>query len=86
MANTSAEEIDNLKKEAAAFREVRKNVGDDDGPRKVFDKVSCRVLGRLRRRGLAANPSGVQGGHQSIISDGRSMEQGGTSQAHCTGL
>lgn len=39
-ADASADEIDNLKKEAAAFREVRKNVGDDDGPRKVFDKVS----------------------------------------------
>jgi hypothetical protein len=35
----AAEEIDNLKKEAAAFREVRKNLGDEDGPRSVFTKV-----------------------------------------------
>lgn len=35
-----AEEIENLKKEAAAFRAVRRDLGEEDGPRKVFDKVS----------------------------------------------
>jgi ubiquitin-like 1-activating enzyme E1 B len=38
-ADGAADEIDNLKKEAAAFREVRANIGDADGPRKMFDKV-----------------------------------------------
>lgn len=37
-----AEEIENLKKEAAAFREVRSKLGEEDGPERVFHKVSCR--------------------------------------------
>jgi hypothetical protein len=36
----AAEEIENLKKEAAAFRAVRRDLEEEDGPRKVFDKVS----------------------------------------------
>lgn len=50
-----ADEIANLKKEAAAFREVRQNLGEEDGPRRVFDKVSrvsrsnCSSLTQLTR-------------------------------------
>ena len=29
-----------MKQEAAAFREVRLNLGEEDGPKRVFDKVS----------------------------------------------
>lgn len=36
----TAEEIENLKKEAAAFREVRRLLGEADGPLRVFRKVS----------------------------------------------
>jgi ubiquitin-like 1-activating enzyme E1 B len=41
--NHSAEEIANLKKEAAAFREVRKQLGDESGPSDVFSKASQHV-------------------------------------------
>lgn len=44
----SAEEIENLKKEAAAFRQVRKSLSEGDGPRRVFHKIFnediCRLL------------------------------------------
>ncbi|ADV23124.1 Ubiquitin activating enzyme E1, putative [Cryptococcus gattii WM276] len=44
----NAEEIENLKKEAAAFRQVRKSLGEEDGPRRVFHKIFnediCRLL------------------------------------------
>lgn len=36
-----ADEIKNLKKEAAAFREARANIGGEDGPKKAFEKVGC---------------------------------------------
>lgn len=39
----SAEEIENLKKEAAAFRAVRSKLGEEDGPLRVFQKVSRRM-------------------------------------------
>lgn len=39
-----AEEIDNLKKEAAAFREVRQKMSEADGARRVFEKVSSAVI------------------------------------------
>lgn len=42
-ADSSADEIANLKQEAAAFREVRQNLGEEDGPRRVFDKVSLTI-------------------------------------------
>lgn len=35
-----ADEINNLKKEAEAFREVRRMLGEEDGPERVFRKVS----------------------------------------------
>jgi hypothetical protein len=38
-----AEEIDNLKKEGAAFHAVRRAMGDEDGAKRVFEKV--RVSG-----------------------------------------
>ncbi|KGB75813.1 ubiquitin-like 1-activating enzyme E1 B [Cryptococcus deuterogattii 99/473] len=44
----NAEEIENLKMEAAAFRQVRKSLGEEDGPRRVFHKIFnediCRLL------------------------------------------
>ncbi|WVR08953.1 hypothetical protein IAU60_006012 [Kwoniella sp. DSM 27419] len=43
----NAEEIENLKKEAAAFREVRQSLGEEDGPRKVFHKVFNDDINRL---------------------------------------
>ncbi|WVQ63795.1 uncharacterized protein L199_001949 [Kwoniella botswanensis] len=43
----NAEEIENLKKEAAAFREVRKNLGEEDGPQRVFHKVFNEDINRL---------------------------------------
>ncbi|RSH95232.1 E1 ubiquitin-activating protein uba2 [Saitozyma podzolica] len=43
----NAEEIDNLKKEAAAFREVRRALGEEDGPRRVFEKVFHQDIERL---------------------------------------
>ncbi|WVW79473.1 hypothetical protein I302_101442 [Kwoniella bestiolae CBS 10118] len=43
----NAEEIENLKKEAAAFREVRKNLGGEDGPQRVFHKVFNEDINRL---------------------------------------
>lgn len=35
----NADEIDNLKQEAAAFRKVRKLLSEEDGPQRVFRKV-----------------------------------------------
>ncbi|WRT69172.1 uncharacterized protein IL334_006156 [Kwoniella shivajii] len=43
----NAEEIENLKKEAVAFREVRKNLGEENGPVKVFQKVFNEDINRL---------------------------------------
>ncbi|WWC72995.1 uncharacterized protein I206_106959 [Kwoniella pini CBS 10737] len=43
----NADEIENLKKEAAAFREVRKNLGEEDGPQRVFHKVFNEDINRL---------------------------------------
>ncbi|OCF35672.1 ubiquitin-like 1-activating enzyme E1 B [Kwoniella heveanensis BCC8398] len=43
----NAEEIENLKKEAAAFREVRKGLGEEDGPQRVFHKVFNEDINRL---------------------------------------
>ena len=37
---SSAEEIENLKKEAEAFREMRKELRGDHGPHRLFQKVS----------------------------------------------
>ena len=42
-----AEEIENLKKEAAAFRQVRKALSEEDGPKQVFDKVFKDDINRL---------------------------------------
>ncbi|WVQ81104.1 hypothetical protein IAT38_003226 [Cryptococcus sp. DSM 104549] len=43
----NAEEIENLKKESAAFRQVRQNLGEEDGPRRVFEKVFNEDINRL---------------------------------------
>lgn len=43
LADITVEEIDNLKKEAAAFREVRRMLGEEDGAERVFRKVSCEM-------------------------------------------
>lgn len=43
----NAEEIENLKKEAAAFREVRKLLGEEDGAQRVFRKVFHDDIERL---------------------------------------
>ncbi|WWC91097.1 uncharacterized protein L201_006038 [Kwoniella dendrophila CBS 6074] len=43
----NAEEIENLKKEAAAFREVRKSMGEEDGPKNVFNKIFNEDIQRL---------------------------------------
>ncbi|KAJ9107650.1 hypothetical protein QFC21_001110 [Naganishia friedmannii] len=42
-----ANEIDNLKKEAAAFREVRQKMSEIDGARRVFEKVFSEDIKRL---------------------------------------
>ncbi len=42
----AAEEIDNLKKEGAAFRAVRRAMGEDDGAKRVFEKVRTVVSPR----------------------------------------
>jgi len=34
-------EIEELKKEAAAFREVRKGLGEEEGAKRAFEKVSA---------------------------------------------
>ncbi len=41
-----AEGIESLKKEAAAFREVRQSLGEEDGPRRVFEKASLAICPR----------------------------------------
>ncbi|TYJ54852.1 hypothetical protein B9479_004443 [Cryptococcus floricola] len=43
----NAEEIENLKKEAAAFRQVRKNLSAEGGPLSVFHKVFNEDIQRL---------------------------------------
>ncbi|EIW66085.1 hypothetical protein TREMEDRAFT_45923 [Tremella mesenterica DSM 1558] len=43
----NANEVDNLKKEAAAFREVRRSLGEQDGPESVFRKVFKEDIERL---------------------------------------
>ncbi len=47
VSTSAAAEIDNLKLEAMAFRQVRRDIGQDDGPQKVFDKVCPRLIGLL---------------------------------------
>ncbi|KAJ9093229.1 hypothetical protein QFC19_008435 [Naganishia cerealis] len=42
-----AAEIDNLKKEAAAFREVRQKMSEVDGAKRVFEKVFSEDIRRL---------------------------------------
>lgn len=41
-AIASVAEIEELKKEAAAFRDVRKGLNEEEGARKTFEKV-CRA-------------------------------------------
>ncbi|KAK8843970.1 hypothetical protein IAR55_006762 [Kwoniella newhampshirensis] len=43
----NAEEIENLKKEAAAFREVRKSLGEEYGAQRVFHKIFNEDINRL---------------------------------------
>ncbi|KAJ9093110.1 hypothetical protein QFC20_007218 [Naganishia adeliensis] len=43
----NADEIDNLKKEAAAFREVRQKMSEEDGAKRVFEKVFSDDIKRL---------------------------------------
>lgn len=43
MLTFAADEIDNLRKEAEAFREVRRMLGEEDGPERVFRKVSSSL-------------------------------------------
>ncbi|KLT45229.1 putative ubiquitin activating enzyme E1 [Cutaneotrichosporon oleaginosum] len=43
----NADEIDNLRKEAEAFREVRRMLGEEDGPQRVFTKVFFDDINRL---------------------------------------
>ena len=47
-AHSVAQEIENLKKEAVAFGEVRAGLGEEDGPRKVFEKVNWSPARSLR--------------------------------------
>lgn len=42
----AADEIDNLKKEAAAFREVRQKMSEEDGAKRVFEKVRLQHVHR----------------------------------------
>jgi hypothetical protein len=46
----TADEIDNLKKEAAAFREVRQKMSETDGAKRVFEKVRYGVKHRRQRK------------------------------------
>jgi ubiquitin-like 1-activating enzyme E1 B len=47
LSSHPADEINNLKKEAAAFREVRRLLGDEGGPKRVFEKVFYDDINRL---------------------------------------
>lgn len=44
--SSAAIEIENLKKEASAFREVKKNLSEPGGPQKVFEKDRRRFTPR----------------------------------------
>ncbi|KAI4093624.1 MAG: hypothetical protein LQ339_007632 [Xanthoria mediterranea] len=44
----NAAEIENLRKEAHALKEIRKSMGSDDFPRKIFEKVFTDDIHRLR--------------------------------------
>jgi hypothetical protein len=37
-------EIEELKKEAAAFRDVRKGLNEEDGAKKTFEKVCVPIM------------------------------------------
>lgn len=43
-----AKEIENLRKEAQALKEIRQSMGSDDFARKIFDKVFTEDIARLR--------------------------------------
>ena len=44
----NANEIENLRKEANALKEIRSSMGSEDFPRKIFDKVFVDDINRLR--------------------------------------
>ncbi|KAL8680714.1 MAG: hypothetical protein Q9186_003112 [Xanthomendoza sp. 1 TL-2023] len=44
----NAAEIENLRKEAHALKEIRQSMGSDDFPRKIFEKVFSDDINRLR--------------------------------------
>lgn len=44
-------EIENLRREAQALKEIRKSMGSDDFSRQVFDKVFTEDINRLRSMG-----------------------------------
>ncbi|KAL8883493.1 MAG: hypothetical protein Q9192_007138 [Flavoplaca navasiana] len=44
----NAAEIENLRKEAHALKEIRQSMGSDDFPRKIFEKVFTDDINRLR--------------------------------------
>lgn len=44
----AAEEIENLRQEARALKEIRESMGSDEFPKKVFDKVFNQDINRLR--------------------------------------
>ncbi|KAF1349057.1 ThiF family protein [Delphinella strobiligena] len=44
----NADEIQNLRQEAAALKEIRMAIGSEEFPRKVFEKVYAQDIGRLR--------------------------------------
>ncbi|ORX39135.1 hypothetical protein BD324DRAFT_618613 [Kockovaella imperatae] len=46
-AGENAEEIEQLKHEAAAFRQVRAQLGEEDGPKRVFEKVFHEDISKL---------------------------------------
>ncbi|KAL8886317.1 MAG: hypothetical protein Q9215_005968 [Flavoplaca cf. flavocitrina] len=47
----NAAEIENLRKEAHALKEIRQSMGSDDFPRKIFEKVFTDDINRLRSMG-----------------------------------
>ena len=68
----TAEEIENLKKEAAAFRDVRLSLGEEGGPRRVFDKVCSPV--HENPEGMFRDNIGLQRRYQAFTSNGRHVE------------
>lgn len=63
LSHPTAAEIENLKKEAVAFRVVRQGMGEEGGPRRVFDKVRWSIHSCLFMTDLSRHTPGIQSRH-----------------------